>query len=99
MANDPKASKNPSVVVGILGSVQTFLPTTTANGSTQLILNSIWIDATPTLLAEVLAGNALTWVLLNNANITLTIATNSMTAGGMNLYCDWIPVSVGATVV
>ncbi len=84
--------------IGISGTVQLFLPTTTANG-TNLVASSVWLDSAPTVAGKVLSAVPLTWVLLNGANIILTVATNSMTAGGITLFCDWIPVSAGATVV
>lgn len=88
-----------TLAVGIAGATTLFLGTTTANGSTNFILNSIWEDTSPTVLAKAIAGIPLTLAYTVTSNIILTIATNNMTAGGMTLYCDWIPVSAGATVV
>lgn len=87
-----------TLAVGNAGNTQLFLPTTTANG-TNLVANTAWVDNAPTLLGKVLVAANLTWVALNGGTVILTIATNNMTAGGMTLYCDWIPVSAGATVV
>lgn len=85
--------------IGVVNSVQLFLPTTTVNGSTNFIASSVWLDAAPTVLGKVLAAGNLTWAAVNGTPITLTIATNSMTAGAMTLYCQWIPMTAGATVV
>lgn len=84
--------------VGNAGNAQLFLPTTTANG-TNLVANTTWLDNAPTVNGKVLAAANLTWASVNGGTVTLTIATNNMTAGGMTLYCDWIPVSAGASVV
>ncbi len=86
--------------LGITGTVALFIAATTANGSTNFIANSIWIDNAPTVLAKALPtlSNTLN-VAASNANILLTIATNNMTAGGMEIYCDWTPVSSDGNVV
>lgn len=88
-----------TLAVGITGSTTLYLGTTTANG-TNLILNSVWVDTAPTVLAKALAAinSQGGWILTRNANIILTIATNNMTAGGVNLYCDYIPVSTNGAV-
>jgi len=45
-----------------------------------------------------LLNNTSGWALVSNDTIKVTVATNSMTAGGMTIYVEWMPVSVGATV-
>lgn len=86
--------------VGIVSSVQLFLPTTTVDGvGGTFAISNIWQDATPTLLGEVLAATPLAWATVSGTPIILTIATNNMTAGAMTLYCQWVPISAGATVV
>ncbi len=85
-----------TAAAGVATATTVLLPTTTANGTTNFVANAAWVDSTPAVLAE--AEAAATWVLLTG-NIILTIATNNMTAGAVNLYLDWVPVSAGATVV
>lgn len=87
-----------TLAVGNAGNTSLFLGTTTANG-TNLVANTVWLDTAPTVNGKVLSAANLTWALVNGGTIILTIATNNMTAGGMTLFCDWIPVSAGATVV
>lgn len=82
--------------VGIAALATQFLGTTTVNGTTNFIANATWIDTSPTLISEILSTAVHT---VHNGNITLTILTNSMTAGAVVMYLDWIPVSAGATVV
>ncbi len=81
--------------VGVAGNVGVFLPTTTANG-TNLIANTAWVDNAPTVTAKIIASAA--WVV-TTGNIILTVATNTMTAGAIVMYCDWIPITAGASVV
>lgn len=90
-----------TLAAGITATPTLYLGTTPANGTTNFIANSVWVDTTPTTLSKALAAinSQGGWVLASNSNILLTVGTNNMTAGGMTLYCDWIPVSSGATVV
>lgn|SRR3990167_6665018 len=85
-----------TLAIGIAASTGQFLAATTANGTTNFIANATWIDTTPALTSEILPTAVHT---IHSGNIILTIATNSMTAGAVNLYIDWVPVSAGATVV
>ena len=87
-----------TLAVGVTGTTTAFLGTTTADG-TNFATGSVWLDTSPTIRTEALVAANLTTMLLNGANVILTIATNNMTAGAMTLYCDWAPVSAGATVV
>lgn len=89
-----------TLAVGITGTTTLYLGTTTANGSTNFIANAIWVDTAPTVLSKALAAinSQGGFIAASNSNIILTIATNNMTAGGIELYCDWIPVSASATV-
>lgn len=85
-----------TLAIGAAGATGAFIAATTANGTTNFVANAAWVDTTPTVVAELEAQA--TWVVLTG-NIILTIATNNMTAGAVNLYLDWLPVSAGATVV
>lgn len=87
-----------TLALGISGSTQLFLPTTTVSGAGQFLIGGAWVDSTPTVLGKVLVATPLAFALVNSSAI-LTIATNNMTAGAMTLYVDWTPVSAGATVV
>lgn len=89
-----------TLAIGIVAATGLFIPATTVNnaGGT-LAIGNIWQDATPTLKGEVLAATPLAWATVVNTPIILTIATNSMTAGAITLYCQWVPLSAGATVV
>ena len=89
-----------TLALGIAGTTGLYIAATTANGSTNFIANSIWLDNAPTVLGKALPSLSNTLnVAQSNANIILTIATNNMTAGGMEIYCDWVPVSSDGNVV
>ena len=91
-----------TLAIGVAAATGSFIAATTANGTTNFIANAVWFDTAPTVtqkLWNVTSANPGAWTELANTNIILTIATNSMTAGAVNLYLDWIPVSSGATVV
>lgn len=85
-----------TVEIGVTGNTACLLPQVTANG-TNFPTGAVWTDGSPTLKAESL-GDAFSAVLVANTNVIGTIATNNMTAGGIVLYCRWIPISAGATV-
>lgn len=75
-----------------------YTTTVTANG-TNLASGHVFGGVATTAFAVALT-NSVPWQILANAgeSIVLTIATNNMTAGGMKLYCEWIPLDAGATV-
>jgi hypothetical protein len=82
--------------VGTAEIVTAILGTTTADG-TQFAATDVWVDTSPANDAERMTED---WVIIGGgADIVTTIATNSMTAGTLTLYCFWIPLSAGATVV
>lgn len=82
--------------VGVTGNTACLLPLTTMDGS-NFPTGAVWTDSSPTLKAESL-GDAYASVLVANTNVIVTIATNSVTAGGIIVYCRWVPISAGATV-
>jgi hypothetical protein len=85
-----------TLAVGVAGNTAVFIAATTANGSTNFVANAEWMDTAPTVTAKLEAQA--TWVICTG-NIILTVATNSMTAGAVVMYCDWVPVTAGASVV
>lgn len=89
-----------TLAVGVSGATTTFIGTTTANNTTNFIVNGVWFDTAPTVTQKVwpTTVNPGIWTQIANTNIILTIATNNMTAGAVVMYCDWCPISAGATV-
>lgn len=89
---------NGTLAVGISGSTTIYLGTTTADG-TNFTAGAVWIDTSPTLKSEAFVAANLVWHLVSSVTVIVTVATNSMTAGILTLYCEWRPLSSGATVV
>ncbi len=101
--------------VGVTGSVDVLLKAMTANGTKLPTGAMWAGGSTPgsandgvnkaegygpgTPAAATALGNQSGWVAVNNTNVICTIATNSMTAGAITFYCEWYPISSGATVV
>ena len=79
----------PEVVAGIIAA-------STVNG-TQFAATDVWVDATPDVDLEPITDS---WFGVGGgANIIVTIATNNITAGAMEIYCLWRPLSSNANVV
>lgn len=57
----------------------------------------VWVDATAIVDSE---SNADYWNIIGGgADISLTRSVDDITAGTLTLYCEWVPLSAGATVV
>ena len=90
------ASDTGTLAIGTAESVAGIIAATTADG-TQLAATDVWIDATPSVDLEAITN---TWFAVGGgANIILTIATNNMDAGAMEIYCLWRPLSSNGLVV
>lgn len=89
-----------TIAIGVTGNTGAFLAATTADG-TNFPAGSVWAgDTSPTVKAEVFSGAALNWCpIAGGADIIATIATNSMTAGAIKFYCQFIPLDATASVV
>lgn len=80
---------------GVLGSTASLLVQDAVDG-TAFQAEDCW--SLITAADNPVAAIADEWALVSS-NITLTIATNNMATGGMTIYCRYIPISAGATVV
>ena len=88
---------NGTLEIGTTEDINGILAQTTANGS-QLAATDVWVDTTPTEDVELMASAA--WFIIGGgADIILPIDPNSMTAGTMNIYCLWFPLSSDGQVV
>lgn len=63
--------------------------------ATDLDDGDVWVDATPAVGVEALPT---TKVLNDGADIILTIGSTAVTAGQVNFYLLWRPLSSGATI-
>ena len=64
-----------------------------------LINHEIWQDATPTVTAEAYDFTGFDTIITNSKDILFKITTSEMTAGDIDFYLFWVPLSAGATVV
>jgi hypothetical protein len=78
------------------GDTDLYIASTTA---ADLIANEIWHDASPTLTAEQIDLTGRSFVVANGQDIDFLISGAAVTAGKINLYCIWSPLSAGASVV
>lgn len=87
-----------TLAIGVTGNTAACIAATTMDG-TNFPTGSVWAgDTSPTVKGEALSGGSLNGVLAASS-IICTIATNSGTAGSITFFCEWRPVSAGATVV
>jgi hypothetical protein len=89
-----------TVEVGITGDTAIFLPQETA---TQIDIGQIWInDAANTTYAiageEAAAADNIPEYILNGNDIILTVGTANITAGAIDFYCIWRPISQDADI-
>ena len=85
-----------TIQVGVAGGAE-LIPNTAGN---TLILNEIWHDATPTTTSEVVdLDTTNTAVISNGQDIQFTIGGAVLTAGDVDFYCRWLPLSVNGNVV
>lgn len=89
-------SSTGTLALGTTDNASVFIGATTANG-TNFATGDVWTTTT-TAKSGALPGTG-NWFVVRSDNVTVTIATNNMTAGAVNIYCRWIPITAGATVV
>lgn len=82
-----------TIEVGVVGNTAGLIAQVA--DATGLDDGDIWVDATPAVGVEALPGVK---VINDGADIILTIGTTAVTAGVVDFYCVWRPLSAGATV-
>jgi uncharacterized repeat protein (TIGR02543 family) len=87
-----------TLALGVSGSTTTLIGTTTVDGTKLHTAKQVWADTSASALIVAMPGTS-GWYAVSGTNVILTVATNNMTAGGMNLYAIWLPMSAGASVV
>jgi len=90
-----------TIEVGITGDTAIFMPTETA---TQIDSGQIWLNdaanATYAIVGEEnAAADNLPEYMLNGNDIILTVKTANVTAGVLDFYCIWNPISSDASIV
>lgn len=90
-------SNTGTLALGVTGTTTTPISTTTVDGTKLHTANFVWADTSASSRIVAMPGTS-GWYIVSNSNIILTIATNNMSAGGMDLYAVWLPLSSGASV-
>ena len=89
----------PTLELGVSGGIDDFI--TQIVDATTLVANEVWIDETPTLTKEVLDPAAIprTWIVANGQDVIMTLGGADLTAGDIDFYALWRPLTSIATVV
>ena len=95
--NCTSTSNNGTLEAGVAGNTACLLVQDVVDG-TAFQAGDAWSLATAANADGAAADTG--WVVVNNGNnIILTIATNNMTAGEIDFYCEWKPLVAGSSVV
>jgi hypothetical protein len=90
---------NGTIVVGVTGNTAKLVPSYTA-GSGTIVANDILGNAGTTAVPADDIEGAGTWVFLGGGeDIIATVATNNLTAGVIDWYCEWYPISETGRIV
>ena len=85
-----------TIELGVSGNTAVFVAQTTA---VDLIANEIWIDASPTTTVEQIDLTGLSFVIANGQDIDFLVGGADVTAGKVNLFCVWSPLSTDGALV
>ena len=87
-----------TIELGVSGDTAGFIAQATA---TDLIADEVWIDATPTLTKEIADPAAVPrmWIVAAGQDVIMTVATADLTAGDIDFYALWLPLSTDGLVV
>jgi hypothetical protein len=87
-----------TIELGVAGDTAALIALT---AKTNLVTGRLWHDSTPTTTIEAIDFDGARSFFLPNGprDIILTIATADLTAGDIEFYCLWRPLSAGASVV
>lgn len=78
--------------VGVTGNTAALIAQTTAEN---IDANEIWLSNSPALGAQALSANG---IIVSNLDVIESSGTANITAGQIDYYCIWRPLSDGATV-
>lgn len=89
-------SSTGTIALGTASGTGTIIAATTVNGTKLHTTGFVWCDTTASSNIAAMSGTT-AWYACSG-NLIVTIATNSLTAGGIILYCNWVPMSAGSSV-
>jgi len=84
-----------TVEVGIVGNTAALIAQTTATDVDQY---TTWQDATPEAHPGAVNLTGRAFVLTNGADVGMKISTAALTAGAIDFYCLWAPLSADGNV-
>jgi hypothetical protein len=90
-------SNTGTLELGTSDDLDAFIATTTIGAGT-FVTGDVWASSAGDGDSGQLEYDG-TYVLCNGTLIECDVNTNNMTAGVMDVYCQWIPISAGADVV
>lgn len=85
-----------TIELGVSGNTAVLIAQATA---TDLILNEIWHDASPTTTVEQIDPTGREFIIAGGQDVILTIATADLTAGDIDFYALWVPLSTDGNIV
>lgn len=89
---DTNLTGSGTIEVGVAGNTAALIAQTTG---TDLDDGEIWVDNSPAVGVEALPS---TFILNDGADIVLTIGTDTITAGVVDFYCLYRPLSSSANI-
>lgn len=89
---------NGTLQIGTTEDPNAIIGATTMDGS-QFDATDVWVDTTPTEDCEAMTSSSGWFIIGGGADIVCTVSTNSSDGGVLTMYCEWRPISSGATVV
>ena len=91
------SSGAPTIELGISGNTAVLIAQTTAKDLDQY---ETWQDTSPEANpGDVATAMGKRFAIANGADIIMTIGTAALTAGDVDFYCFWLPLTIGASVV
>jgi hypothetical protein len=85
----------PTMEVGIAGNTACLIAQTV---STNILQYNLWQDATPEVNPGIIILLQRSWLAQNGVTINLTLAGVAVTAGDIDFYCNYIPLSPDASL-
>lgn len=85
-----------TIELGVAGGTAEIIAQATA---ADLILNELWHDATPTTTRELIDPTGREWIISGGQDVIFTVAGADLTAGDVDFYALWYPLSADANVV
>jgi hypothetical protein len=96
-AIESDAGANGTISLGVEDRVAILAPVVTVN-EPNFAAGDIWGTATTTVAADVILNTGQLVAIGNGADIEINVLVEDITAGVLDLYCEWMPASSGAYI-